>query len=75
MHSIVYLAQSTKDQFAGTNEYEGFIKLVENSGYKVEILQATEDFYCRDYMPVQVSKNEFVQFVFNPKAYLKKSDF
>jgi agmatine deiminase len=36
-------------------------------------LNNTKDIWCRDYMPVQVDQNRFVQFTYEP-SYLKKYD-
>jgi agmatine deiminase len=38
-------------------------------------LKSTGDYYCRDYMPVQVNKDKFVQFVFYPVSYYKPKDY
>ncbi|MBU4305140.1 MAG: hypothetical protein KJ893_05930, partial [Candidatus Omnitrophica bacterium] len=38
-------------------ELEG---ILERNGIKYGLLPHTNDIWCRDYMPVQVSKNEFV---------------
>ena len=35
-------------------------------GIKHELLQHTKDIWCRDYMPIQMSPNRFVQYVYNP---------
>jgi len=45
--------------------------IIEKAGYQVNLLIATtdEDYFCRDYMPVQTSQNDFVQFVFRPVDY------
>jgi len=34
-------------------------------------IAGTKDYYCRDYMPVQVTKKKFVQFTFKPDYLLK----
>lgn len=51
-------------------ESDELFKLIENNGYKVELLVETEDYYTRDYMPVQVGNDDFVQFIFRPKNYV-----
>lgn len=38
-----------------------------------KLLKATKDIWCRDYMPIQVSDNRFIQFRFEP-SYLKGYD-
>nr|NQU91310.1 agmatine deiminase family protein [Bacteroidota bacterium] len=39
------------------------------------LLKSTKDYFCRDYMPVQVTKDKFVQFVFNPVSYFQPKEF
>ncbi|WP_339735966.1 agmatine deiminase family protein [uncultured Sunxiuqinia sp.] len=45
--------------------------IITKAGYMVKLLLSTtdEDYYCRDYMPVQLGENDFVQFVFRPIDY------
>ncbi len=40
-------------------------------GIAVKILRGTKDVWCRDYMPIQVSQDRFVQFRYDPD-YLRK---
>lgn len=40
-----------------------------------EFLKSTNDYFCRDYMPVQVERDKFVQFVFNPTSYFTKKEY
>src|SRR5687768_8332324 len=35
------------------------------------LLKGTKDIWCRDYMPVQIQENQFVQFRYEP-SYLKE---
>jgi agmatine deiminase len=44
-------------------------KTLASAGIHYSFIKNTKDLWCRDYMPVQVAKNEFVQFRFNP-SYL-----
>ncbi|MBU4304999.1 MAG: agmatine deiminase family protein [Candidatus Omnitrophica bacterium] len=44
---------------------------LERKGIECLLLPHTKDIWCRDYMPVQVSKNEFVQFKYEP-SYLTR---
>src|SRR5271157_4880624 len=46
--------------------YGEFCSLLNNLQIKYALLPQTNDIWCRDYMPVQVSKNEFVQFKYFP---------
>ncbi len=71
--NIVYLADNLlKDQPA---DFRKFKTLLENYNIRVRILRNTLDWYCRDYMPIQIERDRFVQFVFRPEAYFKKSEF
>lgn len=67
--NTVYFSNTLPEEFP--QEFQQLSKIITDSGYKVKLLVGSEDFYCRDFMPVQVAKNDFVQFVFRPEAYLK----
>jgi len=73
--------QTTTVYFSNELEEENYKKfnqlrsIIEDNGYKTKLLIETEDFYCRDYMPVQISENDFVQFVFRPEAYLEEHEY
>ena len=54
---------------------EDFKNIVEDAGYPVKIIQGTADYYCRDYMPLQVSKYDFMQFEFKPEKYLEENEY
>jgi agmatine deiminase len=45
-------------------------KLLEKHFIKYSFLKATKDIWCRDYMPIQIEKEKFVQFRYEP-SYLK----
>lgn len=60
-----YLSEFTKD----------ITTTLRNNNVDFDFLKSTKDFYCRDYMPVQVAKDKFVQFVFRPTSYFKRKDY
>jgi agmatine deiminase len=63
----VYLADTIAADFTEiTNE---LVKIIQNHGIKVKILDQTDDYWCRDYMPVQLSEKDFVQFIYRPNRY------
>lgn len=41
--------------------------ILQRKGIEYDILLHTKDIWCRDYMPVQVLKNHFVQFKYDPE--------
>ena len=45
--------------------------ILKHKGMKYVLLPDTNDIWCRDYMPVQVSKNNFLQFKYRP-SYLTR---
>jgi|ERR1035437_2776457 agmatine deiminase len=52
--------------------YEAFSKLLKECKVEFYLLPNTKDIWAVDYMPVQIDKNKFVQFVYNP-IYLRNS--
>lgn len=56
-------------------DYPVFFKrmkgVLEQYGISVELLQDTEDYWCRDYMPIQTDKDRFVKYHYFPD-YLNK---
>ncbi len=70
--NTIYLADAGFDEMK--KEYKKFKEFLEKQGVILKILKGTEDFYCRDFMPVQVSEKEFVQFVFRPERYLNDDE-
>ncbi len=70
--NFVYLSEWTKTDFPEiTKKLIGFF---EKAGIGYGFLKHTDDYYCRDYMPVQVARDKFVQFVFNPVSYFKPKE-
>lgn len=49
--------------------WQHFKKILERENISYKLLSNTKDLWCRDYMPVQLEKDHFVQFNFNPKYY------
>ena len=46
--------------------YQSIIDTFEGNGIRYELLQGTKDFWCRDYMPIQIDKGCFVYYKYNP---------
>ncbi len=42
------------------------MKNIKENNIDYYFLEGTKDIWCRDYMPVQVTKDTFVQFTYNP---------
>lgn len=62
--NTVFLSDKLKVNFPDfCNEFTG---LLLNEGITIKQINKTADIWCRDYMPVQVDDNKFVQFIYDP---------
>lgn len=64
----VYFSKHLETEFAET--YNSLTKILNKHQVKYDTLKGTKDIWCRDYMPIQVEKNKFVQFRYEP-TYLQ----
>ncbi|WP_297085412.1 agmatine deiminase family protein [uncultured Draconibacterium sp.] len=71
--NTVYFSSQTQGE--SPQEFEELVNIIESEGYHVGLIAEADDFYCRDFMPVQIVKNDFVQFIFRPASYLNRSDY
>lgn len=71
--NTVYFSDVTFSEFR--REMKELTVIIQKAGYKVNELMGTDDYYCRDFMPVQVSKNDLVQFVFRPASYFSEETY
>lgn len=73
--NILYLSELLKGDAKGFQKYkpfcERFVPLLEENNIEVRFLQSTKDIWARDYMPIQIRDNEFVQFDYQPPYALK----
>lgn len=49
-------------------------KLLDKHGIKYGFLHHTKDYWCRDYMPIQVNETKFVQYAYAPDYLQNKKD-
>src|SRR5690606_21968995 len=66
----VYFSEILLTDKRFTKTCNALTELLEKHSIKYEFLNATKDIWCRDYMPIQIEKGEFVQFRYEP-SYLK----
>ena len=63
--NFLYLADSLKNK-----EYSAFCERFENklkeNNIDYDFLEGTKDIWAVDYMPVQITKEKFVQFTYDP---------
>lgn len=68
--NIVYFSEWIKD-FAC---YDSIVEKLNNHQIRNELLPYTRDYWIRDFMPIQISKTEFVQYTYNPD-YLENKKY
>lgn len=68
-NKVYYSAWSTSDF---KPELKRLREILAENDLKHWHIVGTKDYYCRDYMPIQLTKNEFVQFTFKPDYLLNK---
>ncbi len=70
--NTIYFSDFTQEEYP--EEFFQLKKLISDEGYAVKILDETDDFYCRDFMPIQLSKNDFIQFRINPLSHFSSTE-
>ena len=70
--NVVYISSWLKTEFP--DFYARFIALLEGlkNDFTYHIIQSTNDIWARDYMPIQIYEDHFVQYSYNPD-YLQNS--
>ena len=65
--NYLYLADTLQKKYK--KFYHSFIELLNDINISFELILNTNDVWAVDYMPIQVSKDKFVQFVYNPDYF------
>jgi agmatine deiminase len=63
-NTIVYLSSLLPDRYPEFTT--NLTKILTEEGISVRFLSGTKDLWCRDFMPVQLSKDRYIQFVYKP---------
>lgn len=66
----VYLSEKLQSDVRFAKSCTVLTKLLDKHSIKYNFLKATNDIWCRDYMPIQIEKGKFLQFRYEP-SYLK----
>ena len=76
--NIVFFSPWLKDKKEGHPEFYQFLKnLLNEMGIEFKELKSTNDYWARDYMPIQLGENEFLKYRYYPDYLVnskKKSD-
>lgn len=54
--------------------YEKMTGALHQHGIETGLLEGTKDYWCRDYMPIQVDREKFIQYTYDPD-YLKTPEW
>lgn len=54
-------------------EYEMIIRLLDKYAVPHALLPQTKDYWCRDYMPIQIAENVFVEYKYTPDYLLRNA--
>jgi len=62
--NFLYLADTLPKNYS--NFFRQFEKVLNDSNINFQLLPNTKDVWAVDYMPIQIDKDSFVQFIYNP---------
>ena len=71
--NIVYISDILRKDSRYSESYKSLIKIFDECNIKYNFIRGAKDIWCRDYMPIQINDNDFVQFRYDP-LYLKGYD-
>lgn len=64
--NIVFFSDLLKSEPEYRNSYNQITKVLDKKHITYEFLQDTRDIWARDYMPIQVSENKFIEYRYDP---------
>lgn len=70
--NIIYFSDLLRTDESYSETFNDLKQVLDASGMQYDFLNKTKDIWARDYMPIQVSKDKFVEFRFDPD-YLQGS--
>lgn len=70
--NIIYFSDLLRTDESYTETFNDLKRVLDASGLQYDFLNKTKDIWARDYMPIQVSRDKFVEFRFDPD-YLQGS--
>jgi hypothetical protein len=62
--NFVYFSELFKQKFE--LEYSEITSILAKHSVGFDVLPETKDIWCRDYMPIQISETEFVEYRYDP---------
>ena len=68
----IYLSVNLNEKFPNT--FKNLVEKLKDYNYTPDILEKTNDIWARDYMPIQVSNNKFIEYRYDPDYLQGDSD-
>ena len=73
--NVVYFSPWLEDKKEGHPEfYQRLKEVLKEIGIEPEKLKSTNDYWARDYMPIQLGENEFLKYRYYPDYLINKDD-
>ncbi len=74
--NVVYLSPCLNDEKEGHHTfYKKLIQTLNEAGIEARELKSTNDYWARDYMPIQLSKDEFLKYHYYPDYLINTKYF
>lgn len=70
--NFVYFSELLKSKYP--EEFAKIVTVLEKHKVEYGLLNGTKGYWCRDYMPIQISNDEFVGFRYEPSYHKKPED-
>ncbi|MBR1941065.1 MAG: agmatine deiminase family protein [Bacteroidaceae bacterium] len=73
--NMVFISPWLKDKIEGHSDFYRHLKdLLNEIGIESKELKSTNDYWARDYMPIQLDENEFLKYYYCPDYLINKDD-
>lgn len=71
-NTVYFSKQILNDKYS--HAFEKIRLILVKHNVKYDFLKGTKDIWCRDYMPIQIDKEKFIQFRYEPSYLLEELD-
>lgn len=72
--NLVYFSDLLRTDFKYSKTCKGIITMLDQFKIQYKFLENTNDIWARDYMPIQISANKFIEYLYDPD-YLKNEQY
>ena len=72
--NLIYFSDLLRTEFRYKSTCNELTRILDSCGVSYKFLPKTKDIWARDYMPIQVSENKFIEYRYDPD-YLKSKNY